>query len=65
MKGEKYKIVKGYKVFQLAISSDDPMDEPSEQHLFGWLRNRGYSEKEAGEIIKQVDENGESTITLP
>jgi Holliday junction resolvasome RuvABC DNA-binding subunit len=65
MTGDKYKIVKGYKVFQLAISSDDPMDEPSEQELYGWLCSRGYTEQEAAKIIQRVDEKGEVDITLP
>ena len=65
MSGDKFRIVKGYKVFELAISSDDPMDEPSEQQLYGWLCSRGYSEQDAAKIIQQVDEQGEANITLP
>lgn len=65
MNGDNYKIVKGYRVFHLAVSSDDPMDEPSELELYGWLCSRGYSEQEAAKIIERVDEQGEADIILP
>lgn len=65
MSGDRFKIVKGYRVFELAISSDDPMDEPSEDQLYSWLRSRGYSEQDAAKIIQQVDEQGEANIALP
>jgi SOS response regulatory protein OraA/RecX len=66
MTGDKFKITvdKKYKVFDLGVSPDDPMDEPDEQQLYGWLRSRGFSDEEAGEIIKQVDERGEHDIVM-
>jgi hypothetical protein len=57
--------VKGYKVFDLRVSAQEPMDEPSEQQLYGWLCTRGYSEQDAARIIEQIDERGEVNITLP
>jgi len=37
MTGDKIRIVKGYKVFDLGVSAYEPMDEPSEQLLYGWV----------------------------
>ena len=65
MTGDKFRIVKGYKVFDLGVSPDEPMDEPSEQQLYGWLCSRGYSDEEASKIIEEVDTKGESEISLP
>jgi hypothetical protein len=65
MTGDKYRIVKGYKVFDLDVPADEPMDEPSERQLYGWLRSRGYSDHEAGKIVEEVDAKGELEITLP
>lgn len=64
MTGDEIKIVKGYKVFNLALTAE-PMTEPSEFKLRGWLLTRGYSGLEVADIIRQVDEKGEITITLP
>ena len=64
MTGEKFTIVKGYKTFQ-GDAVGEPMDEPTEEHLFAWLRNRGYTDKQASQIIQQVDQNGLQVITLP
>jgi hypothetical protein len=63
--GDNIKIVKGYKVFDLRVSADEPMDEPSEMHLYGWLSSRGFPQQEAWDIIQEVDEKGEIHITLP
>lgn len=67
MSGEKVKIRvdKTYKVFDLGVSSREPMDEPTEQQLYGWLLSRGFSDEEAGEIIQEVDAHGEHDITMP
>jgi hypothetical protein len=65
MTGDKFRIVKVYKVFDLRVSEDEPMDEPSEQQLYGWLRSRGYSDEEASKIIEVVDAKGEADTTLP
>ncbi|MGH9745349.1 MAG: hypothetical protein ACRD59_04485 [Candidatus Acidiferrales bacterium] len=51
-----------YAVFQPGMS--DPMDEPSEQALFGWLRNRGLSATEAVDLIEQVRSKGQATVDL-
>jgi hypothetical protein len=59
-----FTIRKGYKVF-LDDAEGEPMDEPDEQHLFGWLRTRGYSDTEAGQIIAEVNAKGLVKITLP
>ncbi|MGA8274119.1 MAG: hypothetical protein WB919_21345 [Candidatus Sulfotelmatobacter sp.] len=64
MTGDKFKIAKGYKVF-LAGASSEPMDEPTELQLYGWLCTRGYSEAEASRIIAQVDEQTEVNLVLP
>jgi hypothetical protein len=65
MTGDKFRIVKGYKVFDLGISADEPMDEPSELQLYGWLCTRGFSQQEASKFIEQIDDKGEINITLP
>jgi len=65
MPGDKFRIVKGYKVFDLGTLPDEPMDEPSEQQLYGWLCSRGYSDEEASKIIGEVDAKGETEIVLP
>jgi len=65
MRGDKYTVVKGYKVFQGSDSSGEPMDEPSEQQLYGWLCSRGFTEELSGKIIERIDNDGSVTITLP
>jgi hypothetical protein len=66
MKGDKYFIIKGYKVFRGESAIGEPMDEPNEQTLFGWLQTGGrFSEDEAGKIIEDVNYRGEVKITLP
>lgn len=64
MTDNKIRITKSYKVFQTGVS-DEPMDEPTEQQLYGWLCTRGYSEEEASKIIEQVDEQDEVNLVLP
>jgi len=64
MTGEKFTIVKGYKVFN-GEPWGEPMDEPTEDQLYGWLQARGYSEEQAAKIIEQVDNNGSVKIVLP
>jgi hypothetical protein len=59
----KYKIRKGYLVFEPGL--DEPVHEPSEMQLYAWLRARGLSDSEAGELIKKVDAEGQSFIELP
>ena len=65
MKGDKYTIVKGYKVFEGLEAIGEPMDEPNEQHLYAWLCSRGYTEEQADKIIETVDSDGLSRISLP
>jgi hypothetical protein len=45
--------------------SDEPMDEPTEFQLYGWLQARGYSEEEATKIIDRVDEQNVKNLVLP
>ena len=65
MTGDKVTIVKYYKVFQGDQTVGEPMDEPTEQHLYGWLRTRGFSEPQARHIIEQADDAESVIITLP
>lgn len=64
MTGDKIRITKGYEVFQTSVS-DEAMDEPTEQQLYGWLCTRGFSEAEASRIIAQVDKQNEVNLVLP
>ena len=61
---EEVTIVKGYRVFKGAPTGE-PMDEPDESRLFGWLRTRGYPVAEANELIREVDLRGLITVTIP
>ena len=63
MTGEIFTITKGYKVFQREPKGE-PMDEPNEIRLFGWLRARGYSEEEASKLIEDIDANGHVSIHI-
>jgi hypothetical protein len=66
MKGDKYVIVKAYKIFRGDSTTGEPMDEQSEQLLFSWLRTGGgFAEAEARKIVEDVDHLGELKITLP
>jgi len=59
-----FTITKSYKVFR-GDSVGEPMDEQSEDQLYAWLRTRGYSEAQAAELIKQIDEKNEIQIDVP
>ena len=63
MTGETFTITKSYKIFQ-GEPKGDPMDEPNENQLFGWLRARGYSEEEASKLIEDIDANGHVNIHI-
>jgi hypothetical protein len=52
-----------YQVFEAAAA--EPMDEPDEQALYGWLRNRGLSALEAFTVIGKADSQGQTTVELP
>jgi hypothetical protein len=60
----KYTILKGYRVFE-GDATGEPMDEPNEDQLYGWLRTRGVSDEEASELIQKVDQEGSATAELP
>jgi hypothetical protein len=60
-----YTIIRGYKVFEGPEAKGEPMDEPSEVQLLGWLTSRRYSVEEADAIIKHVDEHGSMTLPVP
>ena len=51
MTGETFTITKSYKIFQ-GEPKGEPVDEPNENQLFGWLRARGYFEDEASKLIE-------------
>jgi hypothetical protein len=52
-----------YQVFEAAAA--EPMDEPDEQALYEWLRNRGMSALEAFAVIGKADSRGQITVELP
>ncbi|MGH9477329.1 MAG: hypothetical protein ACRD1C_13540 [Terriglobales bacterium] len=69
MKMDLYRIERGqdagcYKVFQPGFG-DEPMDEPNDDQLFGWLQARGYSGEEAALIIASVNVNGRARVSIP
>ena len=67
MAGEFFTIVKNdknYKVF-MGDAVGEPMDEPNEDKLYGWLRNRGFSTEQALKIIHGMAEKGSVKITTP
>lgn len=63
MTGEIFTITKSYKIFQ-GEPKGEPMDEPNETQLFGWLRARGYTEDEASKLIEDIDANGHISINI-
>jgi hypothetical protein len=63
MTGETFTITKSYKIF-LGEPKGEPMDEPNETQLFGWLRARGYTEDEASKLIEDIDANGHISINI-
>jgi hypothetical protein len=63
MTGETFTITKSCKIFQ-GEPKGEPMDEPTENQLFGWLRARGYSEDEASKLIEDIDANGHVSIHI-
>ncbi|MGC2183195.1 MAG: hypothetical protein WA637_07945 [Terriglobales bacterium] len=63
MTGEAFTITKSYKIFQ-GEPKGEPMDESTENQLFGWLRARGYSEDEASKLIEDIDANGHVSIHI-
>jgi hypothetical protein len=65
MTGDKYTIVAGYKIFAGHNAGGRPIEEASAIHLYSWLRCGGYSEEQAQQIIKHVNEKGSAKISLP
>ena len=63
MTGETFTITKSYKIFR-GEPKGEPMHEPTENQLFGWLRARGYSEDEASKLIEDIDANGHVSIHI-
>jgi hypothetical protein len=45
-----------YLIFERGVS--EPMDETSETHLEGWLKNRGLPEADARELIRLANSRG-------
>ncbi|MGH8542003.1 MAG: hypothetical protein ACRETW_16050 [Stenotrophobium sp.] len=69
MNGNLYRIERNqdtgsYKVFQPGFDHE-PVDEPNEDQLFGWLQARGYSGDEAAQIIASVNINGRASVSIP
>lgn len=56
--GDKYAVFEG-------STQGEPMDEMSEDHLYGWLRTRGFSDKDASELIDALSRNGSVAIEIP
>jgi hypothetical protein len=67
MAGEFFTIVKNdknYKVF-MGDAVGEPMDEPDEDKLYGWLRNRGFLTEQALKIIHETADKCPVKITTP
>ncbi len=65
MSGERFTIVKTYRVFQADNPAGKPMDNMTEAHLCAWLRSHGFSEQRTTHIVEQTDNAEAITITLP
>ena len=63
MTGEAFTITKSYEIFQ-GEPKGEPMDESTENQLFGRLRARGYSEDEASKLIEDINANGHVSIHI-
>ncbi len=64
MRGDRYTIVTGFKVY-VGDESGEPVNRLNEDQLLGWLCVRGFSETEARRIVKRVEKNGSMRIELP
>jgi len=64
MRGDRYTIVAGFKVY-VGDESGEPVNRLNEDQLLDWLRVRGFSETEARRIVKRVEKNGSTRISLP
>ncbi len=65
MTGDRYTIVKGYKVYK-GNPVGEPVAEFTEPQLYDWLRRIGrYSAEESARIIVRVDVNGATLIVFP
>jgi hypothetical protein len=65
MRGERFTIVKNYRVFQTDNPTSEPIDDMTEVRLCAWLRSRGFSERQTTHIVEQTDNAEAITITLP
>jgi hypothetical protein len=66
MKGDRYTIVKGYKVYKGGDANGEPIAEFTEPQLYDWLRTTGgYLAGEAANIIVRTDVTGLTVIVLP
>jgi hypothetical protein len=65
MSGERFTIVKNYKVFQADNPAGKSMDSMTEARVCAWLRGRGFSERQTMHIVEQTDNAEAITITLP
>jgi hypothetical protein len=65
MSGERFTIVKNYRVFRPDNPTSKQMDDMTEARLCAWLRSRGFSEQQTTHIVEQTDNAEAITITLP
>ena len=61
---ETFTILKRYRVLQ-GKPVTEPMDDMDEDKFYGWLRARGYSHEEAGELVQKTDADGSVQIQIP
>lgn len=55
---------KGYKVY-MGEAVGEPIDEPNEEQLYGWLLNRRFCDEQALKVIRDANDNGSVQTTLP
>jgi hypothetical protein len=65
MNGENFTILNRYSLHEGADPNGKLLHRMSEQQLLGWLRNRGFLDPEATEIITRIAVEGKATITMP
>jgi len=61
---ETFTITKTYRIFQ-GQPVGEPMDEMSEDQLYGWLGSRGCSEEEASALVEELGSENSIQIDFP
>jgi len=64
MRGDRYTIVPGFKVY-VGDESGEPVNRLNEDQLIGWLCVLGFSETEARRIVNRVEKDGPMRIKSP